>query len=221
MKFKVLHIIETIGSGGVEITRLSLAKYLDKNIFELKIVCQHEVGNIGVQIRELGIEVISLENSIKNIFDVAQHKSVQKIIDEFQPHIIHGAVFEGVTMATINGFIKNVPVIIIEETSDPQNRSWRGNLLMKIFSSFSSKVIGVSASVTEEYLKGKLGISKDKVVLINNGVSLPRIIQQSEIEIARKKWGIQEGDFVIGSIGRMKNDHHKRYSDMICKLRSY
>lgn len=215
MKIKVLHIIETIGSGGVEITRLSLAKYLDKNVFELKLICQHEIGDVGQKIREEGVEVICLGKSIKNIFDIAQHKSIQKIIDEFQPHIIHGAVFEGVTMAAVNGFIKKVPVIIIEETSDPQNRSWRGNLLMKVFSFLTDRVIGVSESVTEEYLKGKLGISKEKVVLVNNGVTLPRNVSQSEIESAQEKWGIHEGDFVIGSIGRMKNDHHKRYSDMI------
>ena len=215
MKIKVLHVLETIGSGGVEITRLSLAKHLDKNLFDLKIVCQHEVGNVGHQIRQQGVEVICLERSIKNVFDLAQHKKIQQIIDDFKPDIIHGAVFEGVTMAAVNGWLKKVPSIIIEETSDPQNRSWRGNLLMRIFSKMSHKVIGVSESVSEEYLKGKLQIPSNKVVLVNNGVALPIANSETEIAAERIKWGIAENDFVIGTVGRMKNDEHKRFSDLI------
>lgn len=214
-KIKILHIQETIASGGVERTRLSLAKFLDKDKFEQMIVCQHERGNVGHEIRKAGVEIISLQRSIKSIFDFKQHKLIQEVIEKFNPDIIHGAVFEGVTMAIINGLIKKVPIIIIEETSDPQNRSWRANLLMRIFSLFADKVVGVSESVTEEYLKSKLRIPKEKVVLVNNGVALPRDILKTEILDAKQKWKIYEDDFVIGSIGRMKNDHHKRYSDMI------
>lgn len=215
MKIKVLHIIETIGSGGVEKIRLSLAQFLDKEIFEQKVICQHEIGNVGNEIRNEGVGVISLKHSLKNVFDFEQHRKVQKIIEEFKPDIIHGAVFEGVTMAAINGWLKKVPVIIIEETSDPNYRSWKGNLLMKMFARLSDAVIGVSPAVTKEYLLGKLKLSSNKVVLINNGVARPREIAKEEISNAREKWGISEDDFVVGSVGRMRSDEIKRYSDLI------
>ena len=207
--------METIGSGGVERRRLSLAKLLNKNAFEQKIICQHEVGNIGNEIRKEGVEVICLNHSLKNIFDIKQHRKIQRIIEDFQTDIIHGAVFEGVTMAAVNGFIKKVPIIIIEETSDPQNRSWKGDLLMKFFAKLSDMVIGVSDGVSEEYLKGKLGISSKKVVSINNGVRMPREVSLEEKLSEQKKWGIKENDFVFGTMGRFKNDHHKRFSDLI------
>lgn len=213
-KIKILHIQETIGSGGVERRRLSLAKHLDKNTFDQKFICTHAFGNIPDEIRAEGFEVIPI-GKLKSPFDWKQHRKVQKMIEDYQPDIIHGAVFEGVTMATINGWLKKVPVVIIEETSDPQNRSWKGDLLMRLFSKLADKVIGVSEGVTEEYLKNKLGISNIKAITINNGVALPKIISAEEIKRVKSKWGIQENDFVIGSIGRMKNDHHKRYSDMI------
>lgn len=212
---KILHIQETIGSGGVERRRLSLAKLLDKNKFQQKIICQHEVGNIGNEIRSEGVEIICLNNSIKNIFDIKQHLAVQKIIEEYKPDIIHGAVFEGVTMAAINGALKRVPKIIIEETSDPQNRSWKGNLLMKLFSFISDKVVGVSEGVTEDYLRKKIKISSEKITLINNGVKKPRKIDTEEVLAEKLRWGITENDFVIGTVGRFKNDHHKRFSDLI------
>ena len=213
-KLKILHIQETIGSGGVERLRLSLAKHLDKNLFDQIFVCTNAVGNIPDEIRAEGFEVVPI-GRLKSPFDWKQHKKVQKIIEEYQPDIIHGAVFEGVTMAAINGWMKKVPVIIIEETSDPQNRSWKGDMLMKVFSRLANKVIGVSEGVTEEYLKGKLNLLSSKAITINNGVAIPRSISEDELSVARMQYGISESDFVIGSMGRMLQDSHKRFSDLI------
>lgn len=210
---KVLHIQETIGSGGVERLRLSLSKLLDKNKFELKIVCTNFGGGIKQEIESNGVEVISI-GRFNGVFDIKNHIKIQKIISNFKPHIVHGAVFEGVTLAAINGFIKKVPIIIIEETSDPQNRSWRGNLLMKFFAKLSNCVIGVSPGVME-YLHQTLNISKDKAVLINNGVRIPRKVSEEETLELNSKLGIEPNDIVIGSVGRMQLDEHKRFSDLI------
>lgn len=213
-KIKILHIQETIGSGGVERRRLSLAKHLDKEKFDQKFICTFAIGNIPEEIRAEGFEVIPI-GRLKSPFDWKQHQKVQKIIEDYQPDIIHGAVFEGVTMAAINGWWKKVPTIIIEETSDPQNRSWKGNLLMKIFSKVADKVIGVSEGVTEEYLKGQLHIPSAKAITVSNGVALPREINPKELLQTKEKLGIKDGDFVIGSTGRMIQDSHKRFSDLI------
>ena len=213
-KIKILHIQQSISFGGVERTRLSLAKHLNRSLFEQKLICTSHRGDLITEIRDEGVEVFEIGN-LKSPFQWSQHKKVQKIIETYKPDIIHGAVFEGVTMAAINGWKKNVPVIIIEETSDPKNRSWKGNLLMKIFSKLAHRVIGVSQGVTEEYLKGKLNVLPTKVVLINNGVALPRIVEEFELQKARKSLGINEHDFIIGSTGRMLMDSHKRFSDLI------
>lgn len=210
---KILNIQEAIGSGGVERRRLSLAKYLDKTKVKLKIICTAEKDDIANLIRAENVEVICI-GDLSHPFDWQTHKKVQKIIDEFKPHIIHGAVFEGVTMAAINGFIKNVPIIIIEETSDPQNRSWRGNLLMKFFSLTADKLIGVSPASTD-YLISKLKIPKHKVQLINNGVALPRYVSESETSKVKRDYKISSDELVIGSIGRMHQDENKRFSDLI------
>lgn len=210
---RVLHIIETIMSGGVERTRLSIAKLIDSSRFELKIICTHAVGSIPIEFAKLGIEIIEIGN-LKSVFDIKQHKKVMKIIDDFNPHIIHGAVFEGVTMAAIAGLMKQVPIIILEETSDPQNRRWKGHLLMKLLSLSADKVIGVSMASTN-YLKEKLKISKGKVKLINNGVALPQKRDEDKIAAIKEKYNIQEDQIIIGSVGRMKSDENKRYSDLI------
>ena len=210
---RILHIQETMGSGGVERLRLSLSKLLDKDKYELKIICTHTGGSIKEEIEKEGTEVIAI-GQFKGIFDYKKHREVQKIINTFQPHIIHGAVFEGVTMAAINGYIKKVPVIVLEETSDPKNRSWKGNLLMKFFVKLSDAIIGVSPGVVD-YLENTLKLPKHKIFLVNNGVVLPREISRTEIAELKVSLGINSNDIVIGSVGRMLQDEHKRFSDLI------
>lgn len=210
---RVLHIIDTMGSGGVERRRLSLAKLLDKSKFELKIICTNTAGPFPEEFRKQGVAVIAI-GDLKSFLDYKQHYKVMKIIDEFKPHIMHGAVFEGVTMAAINGFLKRVPIIILEETSDPQNRSWKANLLMKLLSITSDKFIGVSPAATA-YLKNKLQLPSNKILLINNGVAVPEKVSDLVIQKLKEKYQINADEIVIGSVGRMSSDAHKRFSDLI------
>ena len=210
---RVLNIIDTMGSGGVERRRLSLAKLLDKTKFELKIICTNAVGDFPKEFKKYDVEIIEI-GDLKSFLDIKQHRKVQKVINEFKPHIIHGAVFEGVTMAAINGFYKRVPIIILEETSDPQNRRWKGNLLMKMLCLTAHKVIGVSPAATN-YLENKINLPKDKVVLINNGVVIPIIDSYENSKQIKLNYQILEDDIVIGSVGRMNSDAHKRFSDLL------
>lgn len=210
---RVLNIIDTMSSGGVERRRLSLAKLLDKSKFELKIICTNAVGDFPNEFKKHNVEIIEI-GDLKSFLDFKQHKKVVQVITDFKPHIIHGAVFEGVTMAAINGFYKRVPIIILEETSDPQNRRWKGNLLMKLLCITADKVIGVSPAATN-YLENKLQLSNNKVVLINNGVVIPETISIETIKFCKEKHNILKDEIVIGSVGRMNSDAHKRFSDLI------
>jgi len=212
-KIRVLHILETIGSGGVERRRLSLAKKLDKNKFELKIICTAIKGPLAGKISEEGVEVIPI-GQLTSPFQTERHRQVQKIISEFKPHILHGAVFEGVTLAAINGFFKKTPLVIIEETSDPVTRRWKANLLMRLFGMLTDVSIGVSPAAVD-YLIKTAKIPQQKVKLITNGVATPRFVSEEEKNNLKIELGIGEGDLVIGSVGRMLQNEHKRFSDLI------
>jgi len=212
MKIRVLQCIETISSGGVEQTRLTLAKYLSKKLFEIKIICTYAGGPIAESLRNEGVELIVV-GSMKHPLDWHIHKQVQRVISSFKPHIIHGAVFEGNSMAAISGFLKRVPFIILEETSDPQNRSSKANWLLRQFMRFADAIIAISPDV-EQYLISKARISSDKVKLIFNGVTIPDPIPEGLMKTTRHTYQIKDDELVIGFVGRLYNDH-KRVTDLV------
>jgi hypothetical protein len=75
---RVLHIQETMGSGGVERLRLSLSKLLDKDKYELKIICTHTGGSIKEEIEKEGTEVVGY-NFIINVEKSRYVKEKSKI----------------------------------------------------------------------------------------------------------------------------------------------
>lgn len=204
---RVLHIMSTVTGGGVERRRLSLAKAFKGSNFQMKLVGTFKGGAIAEQIEENGVEINEV-GDFNGPFHWEKHRKIQKIIDEFQPHIIHGAVFEGVTMAAINGFIKKVPVVILEETSDPQNRSAKADFLLRIFSWAADRFIAIAPNVAD-YLRDRAKVSPRKVITINNGVEIPRAVSDQEIQNLKAEFAIRESDFVVGTVGRLFNDHKK------------
>jgi len=78
---RVLNIVETIGFGGVERRRLSLAKLLDKSKYELKIICTKTEGNFAKEIRKQGVEVIEI-GLLNHPFQYQQHQKVIEVINQ-------------------------------------------------------------------------------------------------------------------------------------------
>ena len=212
MKIRVLQCIETISSGGVEQTRLTLAKYLPKDRFEIKIICTYAGGPIADSLRNEGVELIVV-GSMKHPLSWTIHKQVQAVILSYSPHIIHGAVFEGNSMAAISGFLKRVPVIILEETSDPQNRSSKADWLLRQLMKVSDAIIAISPDV-ENYLKKKAKINPSKIKMIFNGVPIPEQINQNLGQLKKEELKINEDEIVIGFVGRLFDDH-KKLTDLI------
>lgn len=209
---RILHCIETIASGGVEQIRLTMIRGLDKNKYEHKIICTWEGGEIAEALKAEGVELIPI-GGFKHPLEWGKHKEVLKIIKSFKPHIIHGAIYEGMAMAAVGGVFGRVPVVIMEETSHPLSRSKKAIYLQRLFAKAADKIIGIAPTVVN-YLKQTVNLPESKVVLINNGVNAPRAVSLEEQLELKTKLGINQDDLIIGSVGRFYNEV-KRFTDIL------
>ncbi|WP_232487094.1 glycosyltransferase [Azotobacter chroococcum] len=214
-KIRILHCLETVGSGGVEQRRLTLARQLDSARYEQSLVCTKAVGALPARFAEAGCPLHAV-GVFRGVLDREPYRQALRVVREFRPHIIHGAVFEGVSLATILGRLARVPVIIGEETSDPVNRRWRGHLLLRLLGALSHQMVAVSPAV-EQYLLGRLRLPRSKVTLINNGVAEMAPPDENQVRALREQFELAPEHFVIGTVGRLL-DRHKRVSDLIRAL---
>lgn len=211
-RVRVLHCLETIGSGGVEQRRLSLARGLDPKRYEQQIVCTQASGGLPGQFEQVGCPIYEV-GVFRGILDRRPYKNTLDVVRRFKPHIIHGAVYEGVAQAAVAGRLGRVPVIIGEETSNPENRRWKGRLLYRGLAGLCHHMVGVSPAVVG-YLEKTLRLPSSKVTLINNGVAEKPSVTSNELVALRKRLKLPMGSFLIGTVGRLVDDG-KRVSDLI------
>lgn len=214
-KIRILHCLETVGSGGVEQRRLILAQQLDGERYEQALICTQALGALPAHFAEAGCP-LHVVGVFRGLLDREPYRQALRVVREFRPHIIHGAVFEGVSLATVTGRLARVPVILGEETSDSLNRRWRGHLLFRLLGALTHQMVAVSPTV-EDYLLNRLHLPRSKVTLINNGVVEMPPPDAGQIRALREKFDLAPEHFVIGTVSRLL-DRHKRVSDLIRAL---
>lgn len=214
-KIKILRSLVRVGSGGVEQCHLNLARGLDSSRYEQRLICTEAFGGLPEIFSSVGCR-IDVIGPLRHIADVAPYRNALKIVKDWKPDIIHGAVFEGVAIAALVGRLGGVPIIVGEETSDPKNRRWKGHILYRLLAGMTHHMVAVSPMV-QDYLLNGIKLPTSKVTLINNGVAEPLPASSEHKLEVRTALGIKNGDLVIGSCGRLE-DQHKRFSDLIRAL---
>lgn len=214
-KIRILHCMQMVGSGGVEQRRLSLARGLSRSRYEQRLICTKAFGGLPPQFAAANCRIDQV-GVFKHIFDSERYRAAIRTVRQFRPHIIHGAVYEGVALAVVAGQLGRVPVIIGEETSDPVNRRIKGHLLYRLLAGLTHHMVGVSPAVVD-YLVHQIHLPARKVSLINNGVQEKVPASADQIALVRTQFGVEGKDLVIGTVGRLF-DSYKRVSDLIRAL---
>jgi L-malate glycosyltransferase len=206
----VLHSLSWIAGGGVERRRLLLARLLDRRRYEQRIVARSCKHGVAEALRAEGIEVIEIGDG--RVFEPRVMMRAIRAAREFRPHIVHGAVFEGVAAAVVAGRACGAKVIV-EETSHATNRSRAGHALFRGLAGLSHACVAISPAVGD-YLVSTTGIARNKVTVIPNGVFSPTESSVPRAEL-REAFGLRAASFVVGTVCRLDDDTHKRVSDLL------
>jgi len=68
VKFRIAHCLETVGSGGVEQTRLLLARNIDPEKYEQILICTKAIGGLPEQFEAAGMRIHKV-GVFRGIFD--------------------------------------------------------------------------------------------------------------------------------------------------------
>ena len=191
---------------------MSLFTRMPRSEFQHSVICGRIVDPVFAEsIRRCGVEVheIGFEQSI---FNPLRFMRAAKVARSYRPDIIHGAILDGYLLSSIVGFGTCVPVSVMEETSDPQNRRWKGHVLSRGMAAMADHCIGVSDSVGR-YLTDTIRVPKNKVTVIRNGVEKPRPSSPARLSKLRTDLGIDTQDIVIGTVARFSPE--KRFDILL------
>lgn len=199
-RIRVVYLAHAFMVGGAEEMVLNLVRYLPER-FEPAVVCIHEAGPIGEEIRQTGapLSVLGLNPGLQRPFDVLR---LRDFLHESAPTIVHTFLLTGSLYGRFAAMMANVPIVIGTEVNIYQNkRPWHAKA-EKWLMRRSDAVVASAESVRDFYLKQVSG-DPSKVDVIYNAVDWQQLQTTMTPQELRHSVGVPLDVPVAGIIARL------------------
>lgn len=200
-RIKILHVIDSLGIGGMERVLLDAANGLDRNLFSQSICCLSARGELARFLRD-GIDVIELGKGAGP--DRLMPVKIARLIRRIGPDIVHSQNLAGADVAIARpaaGCFSHI------HSEHGLNRAGRGpepfrrragrGLLYR-----SCDAVFTVSDGLADYLCDQARFPRSRMRVIANGIDLKRI-GQADRKGARRELGIGDDRFVIGTVSRL------------------
>ncbi|MCF7799365.1 glycosyltransferase [Candidatus Woesearchaeota archaeon] len=212
-KIKVFFTIGALYQGGAEHQLELLTTNIDKNKFDIQVISFYGKGDVGKRIEEKGVKVKYLNPQIepkginyKTIkATIRSYSKLKKIAKKEKPQVIisflpHANIISRLVASKLK--IRNISSIRVKELGF----SWHN----KIDKITKNKVYMYTTNSNEvkKFVNKKLGVSKDKIKVIYNGLNLDKFSKKQEINKIKKEFNIKD-EILISMVAnfREQKDH--------------
>lgn len=208
---KILYLITGLGIGGAEVVTINLANRMQRQGHAVKLV--YMTGkNLMKQCIESDIQIENLHIKKNPLTVIRSFFILKKILENFQPDIVHANMVHANVFARIARLFFNIPKLVC--TAHNKNE---GGFLRMLLYRLTDTLSDLNTNVSEEALDAfieKKAFSKEKSVCVYNGISLFSFKKDVELrERCRKENGINKNDFIYISVGRLTEA--KDFSNLI------
>lgn len=212
-RIKLVHFIHGLSMGGAETLVKEYALGLNKNKFDLTILCLRRLDSSYEKIlKEQGVHIIYVSDFMlfykrKNIFfriinKLQRYYFVRKILRKLRPDVIH--VHLNLNQMVLWAKLPKTTKIFYTQHSDfnAYQKKYKQDVLAlkKLIGRHPTKIIALNEDMRKQ-LNQFFGISD--TVILNNGINLLRFKQAKTKEQIRRELGILQNAFVLGHIGRL------------------
>ena len=194
-KIRVLHLVEDLKVGGLEMVIASIVLGLDKTKYQSQVWCLAQGGDVAAELIGKGASVRILGE--KSYYNPLRILHLARLIWKEKFKIIHTHGYFASTFGRTAGLIARVPVIITHVHTTYHDYKLRNILIENILSRFTDRIIFVSKAVQISMIKNER-IREDKTCVIYNGATISSPVNNIEtIRRGREQLGIDKQDRVI------------------------
>lgn len=220
-KTKILLLTNACTVGGVEMHLLSLAKYLDKEKYDLSLAYLIERPDDARSLKEdfikTGIKVIDLES--RGRYNPLPVLKVAKLIRECEFDIVHAHLFHAKIVSRLAMILGSVPIFVTTYHNTEEfleNRFWAW--VARRIDSKARQVIVISDAVGRD-LVDKSAANSDKIKRIYYGLEFEDGLVGARLAVIRDEYGIDKNHPIIGMIARYAPQKgHKYLLETIVKV---
>ena len=195
-KIKLMQITHDLSIGGLQQVVVNICRTIDRDKFDVTVLCLRDAGELVPEIEKLGIKVILVPQK-ENHTDYFSFLKIAKILREEKVDIIHTHNSQPFIEGTIGAILSGVKAIIHTDHAREFPDKRRLMFAEWLMSHFAYKVVGVSEHTSHNLNKYEK-ISTKKIMTIPNGID--ETVYNININTEKKKheFGIKGSGPVIG-----------------------
>lgn len=217
MKKKIIYMNSLPNFGGGEKHLLNLIRELQKeNTFSITVACPRR-SPLAEELSKLRVRTFPVP--LKSKFDFRSILMLQGFMRRERFDIIHTEDVRSNLLGTIAAVMAKVPIVIwtIHMLSINRSISGMNPIKRRIWISvdrmlvrYVDKIIAISEFNRRELIK-KEKIEPGKIVVIPSSIRLNEFSKELGFNKKRKEFGIEEGEKVVGYIGRLSHQKGLTY----------
>ncbi|NQX92891.1 MAG: glycosyltransferase [Flavobacteriales bacterium] len=212
---KVLRIINRFNLGGPTYNAANLTRDLSPEYETLLVGGKHEHEEASSEyiLEKMGLDfqiIPSMQRGLDKKNDREAYKHLLRIIDEFQPDIVHTHASKAGALGRMAAIRRKVPVIV-HTFHGHVFHGYFGNLKTRFYkgverylSRKSDAIIAISPIQKEQLVNEHRVCKEDQTHVVPLGFDLDRFVVNSESHRSsfRSNYGIDQDEFVVGIVGR-------------------
>lgn len=206
---KILYVITGLSLGGAERVVVDLAEQMYQKGHCVKIA--YLTGRVSVFPRFHEIELISL--NLNSPIDIFKSSTLyRKLLDSFQPDVVHAHMVHANIFTRLNRIFKSIPRLICTAHNSYEGGKFR-MLAYRMTHNLAEITTNVSKEATQSFISKK-AVKNNEMITVYNGIDLDKF-KNISINIKQKKesLNIKENERVILAVGRLSQQ--KDYPNLI------
>ncbi|MBE0565471.1 MAG: glycosyltransferase [Krumholzibacteria bacterium] len=210
----VVHVIGTLRTGGAEMQLVNYLFAADRTAFRHTVLCLTGRGELADTVESAGVPVHVIRARLRrmplDLWAIAQWLRREHAL------VVHTHLYGAAFWGRLAGMLAGVPVLM---TTEHGQETWKGRLHIAADRWLTKRTwrhIAVSKDVLE-IRRRRERVAADKIVLVPNGVPIPKLEDAREARVrCRAGLGIAPDRPVVGSVGRMTGE--KAYHDLLAAV---
>jgi len=196
---RILHLLNSLDLGGAEMLVVNLAGQIDRSRFQLMVASLTGPGPLGVELDRLGVETLALHRQRGR--DWRLPLKIARTVLRERIDVLHSHNSAPWLYAAAAAVMTRRPLVHTQHSVADQSRT----LLLRAerAAALATRRVIADAEDVRHVMVDRQGMPADKVVTIVNGIDTTVYGAASDIAGMRRALGLDAGDLIIGTVGRM------------------
>lgn len=203
MPIRIMHVVDSLGRGGLENGLVNLIQRLDPVYFEHDVLTMR---SLGPNANCLPRERVRVECLAKDARSHVQAVSLARAIRRFKPDIVHSRNWSAIEAVLAGRWVGSCALVHSEhglESNASPTEPWRRTFFRRVAFELAHRVLSVSCQLRDFHARNT-GFAARKITVIHNGVDSRRFFPDPLKRAGvRRELGLSESEFCIGCVGSL------------------